>query len=1195
MTQGFQRFTKRYVNVLGVLIGLAVVGSILFYSGCGMTSSPKTPTNPTPTPTPTPAPDTTPPTSTITSPTKGAFLAVLKPVDITGTASDAGGGSVAKVEVSVNGGANYSAATGTNAWSITLTPVAPGATKILSRAVDNSGNVQNPPAEIFVIVDNPPTSKITSPTEGATVVAGIPVDITGTASDCCGGLVFKVEVSVDGGANYSRAIGLDAWSFKWTPSAPGPATIKSRAVDDIGFVQNPPTEITVTVRPPIKVPSDQSTIQSAIDVATNGDTVLVAPGTYPEHIDFKGKAITVTSESGPQDTIIDAGNADSVVFFISGEGRGSILNGFTLQNGRPPSTRSPEGGGILIQRSSSPKITNNIITNNHACNGAGIAIFSGSPLIQLNTITGNINDVCDIGGGGGGIYIVGAGSPEILDNEISDNVNAAGGGIFMFGGKTTPIIKRNVIKGNRVPVPGHGGGEGGGIYMVNEVEALIVQNLITGNQAVTGGGIYSSVGKSVLINNTIADNEGPINGSGILAFGSSGFQLTNNIIVAKPGQSALYCNSIGVPVTRFNNIFSASGPAYDGACSDRTRMDGNISADPQFIAPTQGDYHLHQVSPSIDAGDNQAPNLPDMDLDGNPRILDGDGDRTATIDMGVDEFLLPPFFTRPISKITSPKAGGTVATENTVSITGLARDAGGGTVDRVEVSVDGGATWNLATGKTAWSYDWTPDMAGLATIKSRAVDDSGNQQDPPAEITVTVRIPVIIRVPSEQGTIQAAINAADYGDKVLVAPGNYPEHIDFKGKAITVTSENGPDVTTIDGGDTAPVVLFISGEGRNSTLNGFTLQKGRAGIGNPPVIEGGGVKVQGSSPTITNNLITNNHACYGGGIGIRFGSPLIRRNKITNNDSNLCSLGGGSGISVQGTSSVEILDNEISNNGIGAFQLASSGGGIYIFGAGTPIVKRNIIKGNQVSDGRGGGILLANESEALIVQNLITGNQAYVGAGLYLVARGAHGAMLVNNTIADNDSTSNGSGIFAEGFGIQPELTNNIIVPKPGRFGLYCGDLIGQNPPIVRSNNIYSVDGMAYGGSCADMTGTNGNINADPLFTNTAQGDYHLQQGSPSIDTGDNQAPNLPDMDLDGNPRILDGNGDGDPIVDMGVDEFLAPTSFGISLQLDRRNRMRLESQVRFCEGVGVRFPRATRLFVGGITAGYQFKGQESK
>src|SRR5262249_45786770 len=161
MTQGFQSGAKRYVTVLGVLLGLTVVSSILFYSGCGMTSSPSIRPNPTPTP------DTTPPTSTITSPTEGANVLIGKPVALTGTASDAGGGSVVRVEVSVDGGANYSAATGTTAWSFNWTPSLAGPATIKSRAVDNSGNVQNPPAEIHVTVDAPPTSAITSPTDGA--------------------------------------------------------------------------------------------------------------------------------------------------------------------------------------------------------------------------------------------------------------------------------------------------------------------------------------------------------------------------------------------------------------------------------------------------------------------------------------------------------------------------------------------------------------------------------------------------------------------------------------------------------------------------------------------------------------------------------------------------------------------------------------------------------------------------------------------------------------------------------------------------------------------------------------------------------------------------------------------------------------------------------------------------------------------
>jgi Big-like domain-containing protein/parallel beta helix pectate lyase-like protein len=326
----------------------------------------------------------------------------------------------------------------------------------------------------------PPTSTITSPKEGATVLIGTSVVITGTASDTGGGSVVRVEVSVDGGATWNPAIGTNTWSFNWTPSAPGQATIKTRAVDNAGNIQNPPAEITVTVKVPItiRVPSEQLTIQAAINVATFGDTVLVAPGTYRENINFGGKAITVTSESGPQGTVIDGRGADSVVIFTSGEGRDSVLNGFTLQNGR----RDQGGGGGIRIQDSSPKITNNVITNNQACGGGGIVIISGSPLIQLNTITSNRTiEAC--GGSGGGIS-VGGNSAEILDNVISDNTSSNGGGITISA--RNPIIKRNIIERNNAA------GLGGGLYMQIS-SGLIVQNLITGNQGGSSAGLYLSV------------------------------------------------------------------------------------------------------------------------------------------------------------------------------------------------------------------------------------------------------------------------------------------------------------------------------------------------------------------------------------------------------------------------------------------------------------------------------------------------------------------------------------------------------------------------------------------------------------------------------------------------------------------------------------------------------------------------------
>src|SRR5215510_11228532 len=140
MTQGFQSFAKRYVEVLGVFIGMAVVGSILLSSGCGMVR-PNTPRQDT---------DTVRPTSTITFPTAGATVVIGTTVSITGAASDAGGGTVARVEVSVDGGATFSAATGTTAWSFNWTPTTPGQVTIRSRAADNSGNVQDPPTQITV-------------------------------------------------------------------------------------------------------------------------------------------------------------------------------------------------------------------------------------------------------------------------------------------------------------------------------------------------------------------------------------------------------------------------------------------------------------------------------------------------------------------------------------------------------------------------------------------------------------------------------------------------------------------------------------------------------------------------------------------------------------------------------------------------------------------------------------------------------------------------------------------------------------------------------------------------------------------------------------------------------------------------------------------------------------------------------------
>jgi hypothetical protein len=116
-------------------------------------------------------------------------------------------------------------------------------------------------------------------------------------------------------------------------------------------------------------------------------------------------------------------------------------------------------------------------------------------------------------------------------------------------------------------------------------------------------------------------------------------------------------------------------------------------------------------------------------------------------DMGVQPGSLQPGLTPatastdhtpPTSVITSPAPGAIVQTGSPVTITGTASDSGGGVVGGVEVSVDGGATWHPATGRASWSYTWWPNAPGVITIRSRAVDDSGNLESPSAGRNVQV-------------------------------------------------------------------------------------------------------------------------------------------------------------------------------------------------------------------------------------------------------------------------------------------------------------------------------------------------------------------------------------------------------------------------------------------------------------------------
>jgi hypothetical protein len=307
----------------------------------------------------------------------------------------------------------------------------------------------------------------------------------------------------------------------------------------------------------INIPDDYPTIQEGINASTDGDTVLVAPDTYFENINFSGKNIVVASnfilDGDPAyiaNTIIDGSqprhpDTASCVLMVSGEDSSAMLIGFTLTGGRGTVWQDihnhlwyREGGGVLIELSS-PAIRNNIVTANEAIDDTGIQ-----------------------SAGGGGIR-AGDGNPLIERNEISFNTGLYGGGIVL--NYATGIIRNNLIYSNS-------GGEDYG-----------------------GGGIWTyGGGETVIENNTIVGNSSVLDGGGLLIWSTSVI-AQNNIIYENT-------DFYGYPQVRLRS----GGTAEVTYCDIEGGWDGegNIDCDPMFCDLEEGNFHLAENSCCVGAGEN---------------------------------------------------------------------------------------------------------------------------------------------------------------------------------------------------------------------------------------------------------------------------------------------------------------------------------------------------------------------------------------------------------------------------------------------------------------------------------------------------------------------------------------------------------------------------------------------------------------
>ena len=341
----------------------------------------------------------------------------------------------------------------------------------------------------------------------------------------------------------------------------------------------------------IHIPDDYPTIQAGIDAAVDGDTVLVTDGMYTgegnKNLDFKRKAITVKSENGAENCIIDCEDSGKGFSFYSKETSDAIVDGFTIKNGR-----ANKGGGISCDNSS-PTIRNNIITENFAQDGGGIYCGNGSnAIIQSNIISSNIADYW-----GGGISTPFS-SPIITGNLITENVAALQGG----------------------------GGQGGGIAAYGNSSPIISNNVITKNSAVlnpdidleVGGGAISldAYANAIIVNNTIDQNHTEYGfGGGIFCDFNASPIITNNVIVNSTKGAGIWVSSVDAyPILTYNDVWNNEGGEYIGISPGI----GDISINPLFVDAANGDYHLSNWSPCIGKG-IITDDVPTTDKEGNPR------------------------------------------------------------------------------------------------------------------------------------------------------------------------------------------------------------------------------------------------------------------------------------------------------------------------------------------------------------------------------------------------------------------------------------------------------------------------------------------------------------------------------------------------------------------------------------------------
>lgn len=757
-----------------------------------------------------------------------------------------------------------------------------------------------------------------------------------------------------------------------TPSVEKTSTSEPTSLPTLTITTEPPPtqepEPTQTPLPPkdIKVPGEFSTIQQAINASKDGDTVIVSPGVYGEIINFKGKDITVRSET-PDDpyvvetTIIDGEGSGSVVTFESGETQSAVLEGFTIRNGLPKHLQY--GGGILI-RSASPIIRNNVITSNGAEQAGGgiFVVDQASPLIVKNVVTGNM-----AAHRGGGIDVRHDSSPEIRENEITNNVAELGAGLEIAD-NSSPIVVNNVIDNNA------GGSDltfgsveefldgevqdlledirelpqiGAGIYVVNQSSPVITGNMISDN---LGGAVAVMLNSSGSIEeNTIEGNTGGELGAGVLAGINSSPEIMGNTI---RNNTSPWSGGIEV----FNN---SSPTIQDNIIENNTGAFG-------------AGIYIWQNSRAVVVNNILRNN--NADGEGGPIWID----HTSAI---LDEKETP--LSTPDKRNTYE---GNIPSENYIEPTPPLEPAPTGeelkvpeeffTIQQAVDASENGDTIVVSPG----TYQGGIDFDGKnITIRSEAPQD-------PDVVAETV---VDLGMNNEIGFHNRETRSAKLEGFTII---------------------NGDLTAIIVDGSSPTIANNII---RDNPEVGISIHHGSSALIKNNSIKDNtedGIECRYSNPIIQDNTILNN----GGGITLWVSSPSILSNEIAEN---VRESKPGGGIFHDHYSRATVQGNVFRDNE------ARAGGAIYCDHYSCETIADNIIVANRAPGGSGGGIFVWGHSTPMIVNNLMIANEAEYGGAINCFTDSS--PTILHNTISGNVAVEGGG--VATGYYSTPTIVNSIL------------------------------------------------------------------------------------------------------------------------------------------------------------------------